>query len=105
MAFLRGIPWVVPRRRVSRYPRSDVSVKERAGSRPQGTEATMAKATGKAARDGYPRDLVGYGATLPDPRRPGRARPALQLSLNYQGAGDLSVLHADGRSDRLPPDP
>src|SRR6266542_2568916 len=32
MVFLRGIRWVFLRRRVSRYPRSHVAVKERAGS-------------------------------------------------------------------------
>ena len=61
----------------------------------------MAKATGKAKRDGYPRDLVGYGATLPDPKWPGRARLALQISLNYEGGGELSILHGDGGSEGL----
>jgi putative urate catabolism protein len=61
----------------------------------------MAKTTGKAARDGYPRDMVGYGATPPDPRWPGRARLALQISLNYEGGGELSILHGDGGSEAL----
>ena len=61
----------------------------------------MAKATGKAAREGSPRDLVGYGATLPDPRWPGRARLALQISLNYEGGGERSILHGDGGSEGL----
>jgi hypothetical protein len=31
----------------------------------------------------YPRDLVGYGPTPPDPRWPGGARLALQIVMNY----------------------
>src|SRR5438105_4775465 len=61
----------------------------------------MAKTTGKTARDGYPRDLVGYGAKLPDPRWPGGARLALQISLNYEAGGESSVLHGDGGSEGM----
>lgn len=47
----------------------------------------------------YPRDLVGYGATPPDPKWPGRARIALQFVLNYEEGGENSVLHGDVASE------
>jgi allantoinase len=47
----------------------------------------------------YDRDLVGYGATPPDPRWPGGARLALQIVLNYEEGGERSVLHGDGESE------
>ena len=47
----------------------------------------------------YPRDLVGYGATPPDPKWPGRARIALQFVLNYEEGGENSVLHGDAASE------
>jgi putative urate catabolism protein len=43
----------------------------------------------------YPRDLVGYGPTPPDPRWPDGARLALQMVLNYEEGGENSVLHGD----------
>jgi len=45
------------------------------------------------------RDLVGYGATPPDPRWPGGARLALQIVLNYEEGGERSVLHGDAESE------
>ena len=35
----------------------------------------------------YPRDLAGYGANPPDPRRSGGARLAVQVVLNYEEGG------------------
>src|SRR5437660_2578422 len=57
------------------------------------------KSTSLAAR--YPRDVVGYGKRLPDPKRPGRARLALQISLNYEGGGESNVLHGDPASESV----
>ena len=53
----------------------------------------------KAKASPYPRDLVGYGATPPDPKWPGRARIALQFVLNYEEGGENSVLHGDAASE------
>lgn len=52
------------------------------------------------ARD-YPRDLVGYGARLPDPKWPGGARVALQIALNYECGGELNLLHGDDGSEGI----
>ena len=49
----------------------------------------------------YPRDLVGYGRRLPDPKWPGGARLALQISLNYEAGGELNVLHGDRVSEAM----
>ena len=49
----------------------------------------------------YPRDLVGYGKRLPDPKWPGGARLALQISLNYEAGGELSLLHGDRVSEAM----
>ena len=45
------------------------------------------------------RDLVGYGATPPDPRWPGGARLALSFVLNYEEGGERSVLEGDAESE------
>ena len=47
----------------------------------------------------YDRDLIGYGATPPDPEWPGGARLALQIVLNYEEGGERSVLHGDAESE------
>ena len=47
----------------------------------------------------YDRDLVGYGATPPDPRWPGGARLALQIVVNYEEGGERSVLHGDAEAE------
>ena len=49
----------------------------------------------------YPRDLVGYGRRLPDPKWPGGARLALQISLNYEAGGELNLLHGDRVSEGM----
>jgi len=47
----------------------------------------------------YPRDLVGYGSTPPDPRWPGGARLALQIVVNYEEGGERAILHGDTESE------
>jgi putative urate catabolism protein len=47
----------------------------------------------------YPRDLVGYGRTPPDPRWPGGARVAVQFVLNYEEGGENCILHGDRASE------
>lgn len=47
----------------------------------------------------YPRDLLGYGRTPPDPRWPGGARIALQFVVNYEEGGENSILHGDSASE------
>lgn len=51
--------------------------------------------------DDYPRDLVGYGARPVDPQWPGGARVALQIALNYEAGGEVSILHGDAGSEGL----
>jgi allantoinase len=45
------------------------------------------------------RNLVGYGASPPDPRWPGGARLALSFVLNYEEGGERSVLEGDPESE------
>src|SRR3954470_21642396 len=47
----------------------------------------------------YPRDMVGYGAALPDAQWPDRARVAVQFVLNYEEGGENCVLHGDPASE------
>ena len=47
----------------------------------------------------YPRDMVGYGQTPPDPRWPGKARIAVQFVLNYEEGAENSILHGDAASE------
>ena len=47
----------------------------------------------------YPRDLVGYGATPPDPAWPDGAALALQFVLNVEEGGENNVLHGDAASE------
>ena len=51
------------------------------------------------AEPAYPRDTVGYGADPPHADRPGGARVALQIVLNYEEGGENSVLHGDRASE------
>ena len=46
-----------------------------------------------------PRDLVGYGATPPDPRWPNGARIAVNIVLNYEEGAENSVLNDDKGSE------
>jgi putative urate catabolism protein len=47
----------------------------------------------------YPRDMVGYGRTPPDPAWPGGARVAVQIVLNYEEGGENCILHGDPASE------
>ena len=52
-----------------------------------------------ATRSPYPRDLVGYGRTSPDPRWPDGARIAVQFVINYEEGGENCILHGDNASE------
>ena len=47
----------------------------------------------------YPRDLIGYGARLPDPAWPGGARIAVNFVLNYEEGSEYSIPDGDGFSE------
>jgi peptidoglycan/xylan/chitin deacetylase (PgdA/CDA1 family) len=47
------------------------------------------------------RDLVGYGATSPDPRWPGGARIAVNFNLNLEGGGEASLANGDAVSEGM----
>jgi putative urate catabolism protein len=47
----------------------------------------------------YPRDLIGYSRTPPHADWPGGARIAVQMVLNYEEGGEMSVLHGDAQSE------
>jgi putative urate catabolism protein len=47
----------------------------------------------------YPRDLVGYGRTTPDPKWPRKARIAVQFVINYEEGGENCLLHGDTASE------
>ncbi len=49
----------------------------------------------------YPRDLVGYGRTPPDPQWPGGAHVAVQFVINYEEGGESSILDGDPASENL----
>lgn len=46
-----------------------------------------------------PRDLIGYGATPPNPRWPGGAKIAVQFVINYEEGAENSVLNGDKGSE------
>jgi putative urate catabolism protein len=50
-------------------------------------------------QDTYPRDLIGYGRNPPQADWPGGARIAVQVVLNYEEGGEMSVLHGDAASE------
>jgi putative urate catabolism protein len=50
-------------------------------------------------RGKYPRDLIGYGKTPPDPKWPGGARLALQIVMNYEEGAERSILHGDREAE------
>ena len=50
-------------------------------------------------RETYPRDMIGYGHTPPDPRWPGGARVAVQFVINYEEGGESNILHGDSASE------
>lgn len=47
----------------------------------------------------YPRDMVGYGQTPPDPRWPNQAKLAVQFVINYEEGGENNILHGDAASE------
>ncbi|MGL5924738.1 allantoinase PuuE [Chroococcidiopsis sp.] len=47
----------------------------------------------------YPRDLIGYGRTPPDPQWQGQARVAVQFVINYEEGGENCILHGDMASE------
>jgi putative urate catabolism protein len=49
--------------------------------------------------DTYPRDLIGYGRTPPDPQWPDGARIAVQFVINYEEGAERCVLHGDDASE------
>jgi putative urate catabolism protein len=49
----------------------------------------------------YPRDLIGYGASVPHAGWPGDARVAVQFVLNYEEGAENSVLHGDAHSEQF----
>jgi putative urate catabolism protein len=50
-------------------------------------------------KDEYPRDMIGYGRTPPDPKWPGGAHVAVQFVLNYEEGGENNILHGDKASE------
>ena len=50
-------------------------------------------------KQNYPRDLVGYGEKLPDPKWPNSARLAVQFVVNYEEGGENCILHGDAGSE------
>ena len=49
----------------------------------------------------YPRDLIGYGASVPQVRWPQDARIAVSLVLNYEEGGEACLLHGDTHSESV----
>lgn len=47
----------------------------------------------------YPRDMIGYGPTPPDPKWPNGAKIAVQIVLNYEEGGENNILHGDAASE------
>jgi putative urate catabolism protein len=47
----------------------------------------------------YPRDLIGYGRTPPDPKWPGGAKLAINFVVNYEEGGENCLLHGDIMSE------
>jgi putative urate catabolism protein len=54
---------------------------------------------GYAMHSSYPRDLIGYADTPPDPKWPGGARIAVQFVINYEEGGENCILHGDAASE------
>lgn len=47
----------------------------------------------------YPRDMIGYGRTTPDPKWQHQAQIAVQFVINYEEGGETCVLHGDQSSE------
>jgi len=46
--------------------------------------------------DNYPRDMIGYGRTPPDPQWPAGAKIALQFVINYEEGSEYALSSGDG---------
>ncbi len=73
-------------------------------SRPPASSATrkeerMAREADPPASGVRARDLVGYGASPPDPQWPDGARLAVSFVLNYEEGGERSLLEGDPESE------
>jgi hypothetical protein len=51
----------------------------------------------------YPRDLIGYGRTTPDPKWPSGAHCAVQFVVNYEEGAESCILDGDPASESLLP--
>jgi len=49
----------------------------------------------------YPRDMIGYGRTTPDPKWQNQAQIAVQFVINYEEGGETCILHGDQSSETL----
>jgi allantoinase len=47
----------------------------------------------------YARDMVGYGANLPDPKWPGGARLAVNFVINYEEGSEASILDGEDHTE------
>ncbi|WP_089936881.1 allantoinase PuuE [Candidatus Entotheonella palauensis] len=47
----------------------------------------------------YPRDMIGYGRTTPQPHWPNGAQLAVQFVINYEEGGENCILHGDAASE------
>ena len=47
----------------------------------------------------YPRDMLGYGRSTPDPQWPGGANVCVQFVVNYEEGGENNILHGDAASE------
>ncbi len=53
------------------------------------------------ARQGDPRDFLGYGVSPPDPRWPGGARVAVSFVVNVEEGAELSIIDGDERNESV----
>lgn len=51
--------------------------------------------------EAYPRNLIGYGRNIPDPKWPDGARIAVQFVINYEEGGESCILDGDPASENL----
>ncbi len=51
------------------------------------------------SKDSYPRDMIGYGQSPPDPQWKDQARIAVQFVINYEEGGENCILHGDPASE------
>jgi putative urate catabolism protein len=51
------------------------------------------------SKSAYPRDMIGYGRSIPFADWPGQARVAVQFVLNYEEGGENCILHGDAASE------